>query len=121
MKIKRTKTQNLISTFNGKNCCKGKLTIESQSCNTRICCNWGGVKITLHTHQTNSNKTKAYSSSVNSLDKVTYVKFTFTIPKNMEKIETHAAFCGNYKTCQDINTSNYEIVILRGLDENKFI
>lgn len=102
----RTKTQNLISKYNGQSCGKGSSTTESQSCNTQSCCNWGGVKITSHTHQANNNKTKAYSSSVNRLDKATYVEFTFTIPKNMEKIETHAAFCGNYKTCQDINTSN---------------
>ena len=102
----RTKTQNLISNYNGQSCGKGRSTTESQSCNTQSCCNWGGVSITSHTHQTNSNKTKAYSSSVNKLSKATYVDFTFNVPSGMTKVETHAAFCGDYNTCKDINSSN---------------
>ena len=102
----RTKTQNLISNYNGQSCGKGSSTTESQSCNTQSCCNWGGVSITSHTHQTNSNKTKAYSSSVNKLSKATYVDFTFNVPSGMTKVETHAAFCGDYNTCKDINSSN---------------
>ena len=102
----RSKTQNLISNYNGQSCGKGSSTTESRSCNTQSCCNWSGVSITSHTHQTNSNKTKAYSSSVNKLSKATYVDFTFTVPSGMSRIETHAAFCGDYKTCKDINTSN---------------
>lgn len=102
----RTKTQNLISSYNGQSCGKGSSTTESQSCNTQSCCNWGGVSITSHTYQTNSNKTKAYSSSVNKLSKATYVDFTFNVPSGMTKVETHAAFCGDYNTCTDINSSN---------------
>lgn len=102
----RTKTQNLISSYNGQSCGKGSSTTESQSCNTQSCCNWGGVSITSYTHQTNSNKTKAYSSSVNKLSKATYVDFTFNVPSGMTKVETHAAFCGDYNTCKDINSSN---------------
>ena len=102
----RTKTQNLISNYNGQSCGKGRSTTESQSCNTQSCCNWGGVSITSHTHQTNSNKTKAYSSSVKKLSKATYVDFTFNVPSGMTKVETHAAFCGDYNTCKDINSSN---------------
>ena len=81
---------------------------DSRSCNTQKCvtCNWGGVSITSYTHQTNSNKTKAYSSSVNKLSKATYVDFTFNVPSGMTMVETHAAFCGDYDTCKDINSSN---------------
>ena len=102
----RTKTQNLISSYNGKSCGNGSSTTESQRCNTQSCCNWGGVSITSHTHQTNRNKTKAYSSSVKKLSDATYVDFTFNVPSGMTKVETHAAFCGDYNTCTDINSSN---------------
>lgn len=104
----RTKTQNLISSYNGKSCGKGSSTTESQRCNTQKCetCNWGGVSITSHTYQTNRNKTKAYSSSVKKLSDATYVDFTFNVPSGMTKVETHAAFCGDYNTCTDINSSN---------------
>ena len=69
-------------------------------------CNWNGVSIKSHTYQTNKNKTKAYTSSVKNLSDATYVDFTFNVPSGMTKDETHAAFCGDYKTCKDINSSN---------------
>lgn len=69
-------------------------------------CNWNGVSIKSHTYQTNKNKTKAYSSSVKNLSDATYVDFTFNVPSGMTKVKTHAAFCGDYKTCKDINSSN---------------
>lgn len=69
-------------------------------------CNWNGVSIKSHTYQTNKNKTKAYTSSVKNLSDATYVNFTFNVPSGMTKDETYAAFCGDYKTCKDINSSN---------------
>ena len=63
------------------------------------------VSISSSSHQTKNKATKSYPTYKSGNQ--TYVDFTFTITNSkISKVATHAAFCRDYDTCKDVNSSN---------------
>ena len=84
---------------------KPKVTTPKKACSANLIKE--KVAITSTVYKKRGNECYSYGENVFDISKATYVKFKIKISdKRIKKVESHAAFCADEKTCNNVTTSN---------------